>query len=201
MKRQPAWHRAAWPAPDFVLGRRRPALAWWLLALGLMAAAAVGWDASLSLQAEASERQAQAQWHVAGSRRWAGTAAAAPAATAATPTAAAGNATWRIVESLRHPWPRLLAGVDRASLPGLQWLALSHQQANPPEAAALRLEGLVPDADTAASLVHALAAQPGLAQVVLTRLAAPEGQAAAGQRFEIAATVEAAGLAASGAPR
>ncbi len=201
---------AHWPAPDFVRRRPRPLAAWALLVAGAVMAGFVAWQAWLLWQARLDELVALARL-----QRVAAAVATGPGLTLAQPGLPPGSlaqglpvgatapartptvsqpqpsatAAWRVVDALRYPWPGLMAAVDEGTLPGVQWLGWQHQAGQP----VLQLEGLVPDADVAASLVSVLAERPGWSGTVLARLSRAEGpQASAGLRFEITAQVRGA---------
>jgi hypothetical protein len=165
------------PAPDFVARRRPPGAAWLLAITGALMFGAVTWQGIVLWQVLTDQDEARARWAALDRPK------VQPAAvrSAAMPPAGASTA-WRAVDALGYPWPHLLAVVDEATLPGVQWLGLQHQIGQ----AELRLEGSVPDADGAAALMAALAGQPGWGAATLTRLGRPEGlQAGSGLRFEI----------------
>jgi hypothetical protein len=184
--RRPALHV---PAFDFVAGPPRPpALAWALLACGVLAALASATDLWAARERLAEERQGADRWQAAAARQRPAPPAAtrtqrdSRAAAAAATATAAREAAWKVARSLQHPWPEVFAAVDAATPAGVSWTALQHEAARPE----MRLEGVATDNAAAFALVDALAVQPAMDAVMLTRLDRDDkARPAGGVRFEI----------------
>jgi hypothetical protein len=183
------------PPFDFVARpRRAPWPAWLLMGCGLLMAVVSGLDVLAANDRLAAGRERLARLQAASERLRATTSAAARAASAgtnggarATDQAAAREAAWSVAASLRHPWLLVFEAVEAATPAGVRWLGMDHDAGRPE----LRLEGTAPDAASALALVDALAADPAMAMVVLTRL--DRAQDAAGVRFELSAQLQAPG--------
>jgi hypothetical protein len=181
------------PPFDFVARpRSAPWPAWLLLGCGLLMAAVSGIDVLAAHDRLASGRERLEKLQLASERlRTTASAAASAASTGANAgaspavQAAAREAAWSVAESLRHPWPRIFEAVEAATPAGVRWLGMQHE-ANRPE---LRLEGSAPNAASALMLVDALAVDPAMGLVVLTRL--DRANEAARVRFEISAQLQA----------
>jgi hypothetical protein len=184
------------PVFDFVARpRRAPWPAWLLLGCGLLMAMVSGIDVLAANDRLASGRERLVRVQGASERLQATASAAARAASAganagarAAARAAAREAAWTVAASLEHPWPRIFEAVEAATPAGVRWLGMDHDASRPE----LRLEGSAPDAASALALVDALAVDPAMAMVVLTRL--DRAHDAAGVRFEISAQLLAPGL-------
>jgi len=189
-----------WPQPDFLArGPRRPRLAWLVLATGGLACA-LGATDLLGLRQDL-EREARQLARLRAAEPAAPREGARPnGSVAAAATAQRGketlrvNAAWQVQQRLAYRWELLFAGVESASPPGVQWLALEHDG----ERADVRLDGRAPDVAAALQAVEALAACEGWGEVALRYVGEPVGERGTaapeprgGLRFELAARLAA----------
>ena len=183
-----------WPQPDFLAGTpRRPALAWWCGAAGLVVAALAlnDWLAArhdLDVQRDRLARATQRSVSAIARPR---VAASGPLV----PEADAIRAAQRVVDRIDHPWDRILANVEAETPEGLQWLELEHDA----DEATLRLDGAAGDVRSVLQVVDNLSDRPGWSDVVLGRLRAADAHELAAStppwHFELHAAIDARRLA------
>jgi hypothetical protein len=186
--------KANWPQPDFAARpARRPALAWWCGAAGILVAALSvnDWMTARHDLDKQRERLAHASQRALPLVARARTTASG----VSVPEAEAILAAQRVVDRIEHPWDRILANVEAETPQGLQWLELDHDA----DEAALTLSGAAGDVRTVLQLVDNLSDRPGWSDVVIGRLRSADAREAAGVmppwRFELRAQLDARALA------
>lgn len=181
------------------MGRHRPPLAWIWAATGVLVLSVAAMDVyQARIEVDiARARLARADQRLNMLRKTFASVAAGPSKSEGRPDAEAARAARLTTDRLSHPWGRMLLDIESESAPGLQWLLFDHDA----DAREVRMEGLVANAANALALVDALNARRGWPEVVMTRLDAPGGRAAAGSgpawHFELRANIDPAALAAT----
>ena len=183
-----------WPQPDFLArAPRRPALAWWCAAAGLIVAALSlnDWLAARHDLEAQRDRLARANQRALAASARPRVAASGPLV----PEVDAIRAAQRVVDRIDHPWDRILANVEAETPQGLQWLALEHDADEP----SLRLEGAADDVRSVLQAVDSLSDRPGWSDVVLGRLRMADARELAAStpawHFELHAAIDARRLA------
>lgn len=162
---------------DFALSRRRyPALAWWLLAIGLAGAALALGDVL----------QAQAQWHEADQalRQQADRPRTRPVAAGPALSPQASHASEAARAALTRPWGPLLRTLEAHTPASVALLSLE-ASGSAAGAGALRLIGEARDVSDAVAYVEALRAAPPIRAAELTHHETREVDGVALLRFSI----------------
>jgi len=155
----------------------------WLLALGLLLP--LIWQAQAQWQALQEQRAWLQQWQARAEWRQTAPGPANPAqqARASAASQAARQAAWGVDRAVHHPWGQLLQAIETATPAGVRWQRLEHDRAR----GDLQLAGRARTTEQVLACVQALADQPGLAGVQLSRLS--ESRGADELAFDISAQV------------